>query len=98
MSIVKTEIKPFEGMTLTSLEPIDHVHVWPDGTWCYHEDLQDHLSFMSDDYSTFPLYREYCHSDLSFLIDLSIPLTLGDDSGSASDTPTKPKKASVKGL
>lgn len=24
--------------------------VWADGTWCYMEDLEEYLSFMSDDY------------------------------------------------
>lgn len=26
------------------------VCVWSDGTWCYLEDLEDYLTFMSDDY------------------------------------------------
>lgn len=26
------------------------VAVWPDGTWCYKEDLEEMLTFMSDDY------------------------------------------------
>lgn len=26
------------------------IFVWPDGTWCEREDLEDFLAFMSDDY------------------------------------------------
>lgn len=27
-----------------------YIYVWPCGTWCYAEDLEDCLSSMSDDY------------------------------------------------
>lgn len=29
---------------------IDDIYVWCDGTWCYGDDLEEYLSFMSDDY------------------------------------------------
>lgn len=27
-----------------------YIYVWPCGTWCYAEDLEDYLSWLSDDY------------------------------------------------
>ena len=27
------------------------IYVWPDGTWCEPEDLEEMLAFMSDDFS-----------------------------------------------
>lgn len=32
--------------------PTVKVCYWPCGTWCYDEDLLEHLEFMSDDYAT----------------------------------------------
>ena len=28
----------------------DLIYLWPDGTWCREEDLEEHLSFLSDDF------------------------------------------------
>lgn len=28
----------------------DLIYLWPDGTWCRKEDLEEYLSFMSDDF------------------------------------------------
>ena len=28
---------------------MDAIFVWPCGTWCYAEELEDYLTFMSDD-------------------------------------------------
>jgi hypothetical protein len=28
------------------------VYIWPNGTYCFKEDLKDYLTFMSDDYTT----------------------------------------------
>lgn len=33
-------------------EDMQTYHVWPDGTTCYAEDLEEYLTFMSDDYVT----------------------------------------------
>lgn len=30
----------------------EDIMVWPCGTWCYREELESMLSFMSDDYRT----------------------------------------------
>ncbi len=30
----------------------DLIHVWPCGTYCYPEDLEDYLTMQSDDYET----------------------------------------------
>lgn len=32
--------------------PDDFIYVWPDGSWCYGEDLEACLTFKSDDYQT----------------------------------------------
>lgn len=32
------------------MEHIESVAVWADGTWCYIEELDEYLTFMSDDY------------------------------------------------
>lgn len=31
----------------------EYVYRWADGTWCYREDLESYLTFMSDDYEAF---------------------------------------------
>ena len=28
----------------------DDICYWPDGTWCFADDLEDYLAMMSDDY------------------------------------------------
>ncbi len=28
----------------------DIIYLWPDGTWCSEEDLEEYLGFMSDDF------------------------------------------------
>ena len=33
-------------------------HIWPCDTWCGEEDLEDYLSFMSDDYITIKVVDE----------------------------------------
>lgn len=30
------------------------IHRWPDGTWCFHEDLAE-FEWMSDDYEVIPV-------------------------------------------
>lgn len=30
--------------------PDDAVHLWPDGTWCWHYELESEYAHMSDDY------------------------------------------------
>ena len=30
-------------------EDVDTIYIWPDGTWCYQDELEDY-GFMSDDY------------------------------------------------
>lgn len=32
-----------------SIEKVN-LYVWPEGSWCYAEDLESYLQFMSDDY------------------------------------------------
>lgn len=32
----------------------EEVCVWPDGTWCYFDNLEEFLGFMSDDFYTLP--------------------------------------------
>lgn len=27
-----------------------YIYVWPCGTWCYADELEEHLGFLSDDY------------------------------------------------
>lgn len=36
-------------MTITQI-PDDAVHLWPDGTWCWHYELPEY-SHMSDDFT-----------------------------------------------
>lgn len=33
----------------TAMDLIE-IYVWPDGTYCYEEDLEEFLTFLSDDY------------------------------------------------
>lgn len=33
---------------------LEDIMLWPDGTWCYREDLEDYLSFLSDDFEVVP--------------------------------------------
>lgn len=33
-------------------------HIWPCDTWCREEDLEEYLSFMSDDYITIKAVNE----------------------------------------
>lgn len=35
----------------------EDIVLWPDGTWCYFEDLEE-MSFMSDDYKIIPYLSE----------------------------------------
>jgi len=35
-----------------SIENDDTVHIWADGTWCEYTDLDEYLTFMSDDFET----------------------------------------------
>lgn len=37
---------------------IYRVYQWPDGTWCDEEDLEEYLTFMSDDFQVL-LLSEY---------------------------------------
>ena len=37
------------GRTITVAD-VEAVAVWPDGDWCYAEDLQDYLTMKSDDF------------------------------------------------
>jgi hypothetical protein len=30
---------------------LEDVALWPDGTWCFREELEDYRGFMSDDYT-----------------------------------------------
>lgn len=32
---------------------MEYIYVWSDGTWCWEEDLNDYLTFMSDDYTKY---------------------------------------------
>lgn len=29
---------------------MENIYIWEDGTWCYQEDLQEYLTFMSDSF------------------------------------------------
>jgi len=37
------------------LNRMEQVHFWPDGDYCYDEDLDDYLTTKSDDYKSLPL-------------------------------------------
>ena len=47
---------------------IDLIYLWPDGTWCREEDLEECLDFMSDDFEVHQVlaYDEHdnpCHTE-----------------------------------
>jgi len=39
------------------MDPED-IMLWPCGTWCYREDLEGYLSFLSDDFEVVPFGTE----------------------------------------
>lgn len=39
-------------------------HIWPDDTWCRSEDLEEYLTFMSDDYITIVVSDELDEGDI----------------------------------
>lgn len=46
----------------------DLIYLWPDGTWCREEDLEEYLGFMSDDFEVHQVlaYDEHdnpCHTE-----------------------------------
>lgn len=43
-----------EKMTI----PYVTIYQWPDGTWCYEEDLEEYLTWMSDDYEIIRISNE----------------------------------------
>lgn len=41
---------PFVAEHLLNSRADEYIYVWPCGTWCYAEDLEEFLTSMSDDY------------------------------------------------
>lgn len=44
---------------------MDDVHVWPCGTWCYTDELEGMLTFMSDDFRTLDADSDECQQFLA---------------------------------
>jgi hypothetical protein len=44
-------------------EAIATVCLWSDGTWCEWEDLEDYLSWMSDDFQVLNFFDESQYND-----------------------------------
>lgn len=34
------------------------IYYWSDGTWCYQNELEEYLGFMSDDFAMFRVYDD----------------------------------------
>lgn len=45
------------------------IHYWPDGTWCYAEDLEEYLLSMSDDFSTATFLDSTTAEELDAIVD-----------------------------
>ncbi len=43
-----------------------YICLWPDGTWCEHDDIESYLQWMSDDYQllelTFDQYEQFVNT------------------------------------
>ena len=44
------------------------IYYWPDGTWCYPDELDEHLKFMSDDFNSFTLEEGEEHYDIDAIV------------------------------
>jgi hypothetical protein len=40
------------------VKSLEDIMLWPDGTWCYREELEEMLTWMSDDYEVIPVDAE----------------------------------------
>lgn len=38
------------------------IYVWPDAAWCYEDELEEYLSYKSDDY-VYTVLSDTCHLD-----------------------------------
>lgn len=37
---------------------MEEIAIWPDSTWCYVNDIEHYLSFMSDDYRIYQMFDD----------------------------------------
>ncbi len=58
----------FRDILEAARKDVDLIYLWPDGTWCREEDLEEYLGFMSDDFEVHQVlaYDEHdnpCHTE-----------------------------------
>ena len=46
------------------------IYFWADGTWCHGEHLEEHCSYMSDDYGILKVPEEFTYEDVQHQVDI----------------------------